>query len=84
MSYNSIRKYSYPKMWCKGTTFNSYFRSISCIFAFQRYNYLFWRMAAEEDRNEKTRRSKWKAEGEEIKKRGCIGYTLVLYYATNK
>ena len=56
MSYNSIRKYSYPKkMWCKGTTFNSYFRSISCIFAFQRYNYLFWRIAAEEDRNEKTR-----------------------------
>ena len=56
MSYNSIRKYSYPKkMWCKGTTFNSYFRSISCIFAFHRYNYLFWRMAAEEDRNEKTR-----------------------------
>lgn len=77
MSYNSIRKYSYPKMWCKGTTFNSYFRSISCIFNIQRYNYLFWRMAAEGDRNRKQREI-------EMKKRGCIGYTLVLYYATNK
>ena len=66
-------------MWCKGTNYNSYFRSISCIFAFHRYNYLFWRIAAEGDRNEITRRSKWKAEGDrnekqrkiEMKKRGC-------------
>lgn len=52
-------------MWCKGTNYNSYFRSISCIFAFQRYNYLFWRIAAEEDRYEKQRVMKMKKKEDE-------------------
>lgn len=70
MSYNSIRKYSYPKK-CGAKVriiihisevFPAYLLFIAIITYF----------------------GGWRQRKIEMKKRGCIGYALVLYFATNK